>query len=158
HKMCFPRVENNAEHVDWWVFGREFESRTYCLVSQETLIAALSFLPIEVKFGDSIKRGAIVSNVMTHPGFRGQGLFMKLSRFSMKDENELYGTALGIARTHAVPVYLKSGWKNPLQLVYHSKRPSCHSPFHNGLKVVEKFDHSFDELIDQFNKGVGFGV
>src|SRR5262245_48318331 len=158
HQTCFPRIGNNAAYATWWLFDSRFENRNYVLTCVGRLIAAYSFLPINLKFADSVRSGAIVSNVMVHPEFRGQGLFIDINRLSLNCESDLYQTSIIIGRTDLLAGYLKVGYTNPTRLLYYSKTPSAGAALDHNLEPVRAFDRTFDQLLDLFYHRITFGV
>jgi GNAT superfamily N-acetyltransferase len=158
HRTCFPRMTNNAAQVGWWLFDSEFRNRNYVLAAGDRLLGALSFLSLGVKLGDSIKSGAVVSNVMVDPEYRGRGLFLSINRLCLEWESEVCGTEVVVGRTDVVKGYLKVGWTSPTQLVYFARRPERGAAFPPGVKAIERFDEGFAPLCERFYRGIGFGL
>ena len=158
HRVCFPRMGNNAEQVRWWLFDDEFRNRTYVLAAGQRLVGALSFLSMGVKLGDSVRPGAVVSNVMVDPEFRGRGLFLEINRRCLEWEVQACGTDVVVGRTDQVKGYLKVGWSSPSKLVYFAREPARGVAIPSGVKEIERFDERFDKLGERFYRGVRFGL
>lgn len=118
-KLSFPETHGTSvesEHHYRWKFQEFPDAETsYQYVGDEggRVVGYYAALPYVYQIDGVRRRCAMVCDVMTHPGYRGRGIFTQIGRFAT---SELAKAGLGFTtgypiRPEVLPGHLKVGWQ-----------------------------------------------
>lgn len=106
-----------AEPVYWrWEFvdNHAGPARMFVAVDGDHIVGHYAVIPQRFLLDQELLDGSIVVDVMTHPGYRFQGMFTTLGRFSLDRcaaETQLEFTTGYPIRQEVIPGHLKVGWR-----------------------------------------------
>ena len=84
-------------------------------VENDRIIAQSALMPLRMKIGDGIKLGALTIDSMTHPDYRGQGLYVKLDKYSFPElAKKGFPVIYGFPNKNMHPIRVK--WLNWVDL------------------------------------------
>jgi GNAT superfamily N-acetyltransferase len=116
---CFPENSARSASTDQYYFWK-FHSVPHCPHSYEfvvkdagALVAYYAALPYRYSIGGRLMTAGMVCDVMTHPDYRGKGLFSKVGTHalsSMQHKGIDFVTGFPI-RPEVLPGHLKVGWR-----------------------------------------------
>jgi GNAT superfamily N-acetyltransferase len=118
-KLSFPETLGTAvdseQHYRWKFQQFPDASRSYQYVGDEDgrVVGYYAAIPYAYQIDGVRHRCAMVCDVMTHPGYRGRGIFTQIGRFAT---GELAKAGLGFTtgypiRPEVIPGHLKVGWQ-----------------------------------------------
>jgi GNAT superfamily N-acetyltransferase len=158
---CFNR--DFYSHFDWYQwFHRSCptgDNKIFVAVDKESgrLAGGYGLLPISIKYNSDKISGLLCTNVMTHPDFRGKGIFVNIGKHALKSSiNDDYPIALGIPNKNAYPGHMKAGWEVRTNLSFYHKKSFSKKDV--DTTEVSKFDERINELLKRISKNVNFMV
>lgn len=108
---------STADFLDWWYLRNHCgPAYGYIVYDGPTPVAHLFMLVQEAIFEGELRRIAVLSNAVTVPSHRGQGIFPRLLERFVEDARKL-GVAFiwGYPNVHALSGYFKVGFDSPSQ-------------------------------------------
>lgn len=97
-----------------WEFEENYAGKTKIyLAVDETAVGHYAVCPSNIQVDNEVKKGSIVVDVMTHPDYRFQGMFVALGRYSL-EQSGIEGVDFSYGfpiRKAVLPGHLKVGWK-----------------------------------------------
>ena len=108
------------------------------------------FVITDMKVGDKVLKTAQNIELMTHPDYRRQGMFVKLERTALKgvEKNDIH-IAYGFPNAAAYPGHLKSDWFDvcPYQIGFKSFNLKKILNAYSDNKISNKFVEIFGNLV-----------
>lgn len=117
--LSFPETAGSTAaseaHYRWKFEGMPATPASWQYVGAEagTLVAYYAALPYRYRIDGTVRTAAMVCDVMTHPQWRGQGLFTAIGRHATSQlaiEGAAFTTGYPI-RPEVIPGHLKVGWR-----------------------------------------------
>ncbi len=102
-----------------WEFENNYAGKTKVFLAvDDTVVGHYAVCPSNIQINGETKKGSIVVDVMTHPNYRFQGMFVELGKYSLEqsgidDIDFSYGFPI---RKAVLPGHLKIGWKVAMPL------------------------------------------
>jgi hypothetical protein len=134
-------------------------NRTYVIedLMAGRFAASYSLLPIKLRLNGERINASLCTNVNTHPGYRGQGLFTQIGRYALGEE-QCFNTpvSIGMPNKNAYPGHMKVGWETLFDLPFLVKL-DCQIQEHECHEVKE-FDRRFDQFYARIAQQFSFIV
>lgn len=112
---------NTEEHFIWKHFKNPF-GKSYGLLAcdKEKIIGIRMFMFWEFRKDEKVVKAIRPVDTITHPEYRGKGIFKKLTLNGLDYCKEKYDIVFNTPNNNSLPGYLKMGWqKNPMQFSYY---------------------------------------
>jgi GNAT superfamily N-acetyltransferase len=103
--------KHTEENFIWKHKNNPFGS-SYGLVAWEKdrIVGVRMFMFWEFRKSDEVIKAIRPVDTITHPDYRGKGIFKKLTLLGLEDCKELYDFVFNTPNTNSLPGYLKMGW------------------------------------------------
>ena len=145
---------------EWFNEGCPYgHNRTYVIEDLEAGIfpASYSLLPIRLRLNGKEINASLCTNVNTHPGYRGQGLFIQIGHFALDSEPEFdTPISIGMPNKNAYPGHMKVGWDIAFPLPFLVKHDCKIQP--HRCKEVKQFDSGLDTFMENIAQNFSFMV
>lgn len=115
-RVAFPDEDVEKQEPAFWQWefrdGYAGPARIFVAVERERVVGHFAFVPQQYRVSGSDVRGALAVDVMTHPDWRGRGVFRRLGAFAVEGLRREFAfiTAFQI-REAVLPGMLANGWR-----------------------------------------------
>lgn len=117
-RLVFLDQPSDRFSLDYWqwefVYNSSGPARIWLADDANKIVGHYAVVPRTLQVNDQVRMGSIVVDVMTHPDYRQQGMFVALGRQALPDAGQAgiefsYGFPV---RKEVLPGHLKVGWQH----------------------------------------------
>ena len=143
-RLSFPEavgteVEGDA-HYHWKFSGMPASPPSYQYVGDDSgvMVGYYAAIPYKYWVDGVVHRCGMVCDVMTHPGYRGRGIFTQIGRYATAKlgESEVAFTTGYPIRPEVIPGHLKVGWQVVEKMPTYVRPVSIEGMLPKALKPV----------------------
>jgi hypothetical protein len=158
-KVCFGR-DFRKDWFQWFNYNCPYgKNRVYVGedIEKNTLVAAYGLLPYKIVINKKVMNGSLCTNVMTHPEYRGKGIFTQIGRYALLQETMFVSYfSVGVPNKNALPGHLKVGWIIHSDLIFFKKFDNKKIDF-KGEQVFE-FTEEHGRLASTLLANMNFAI
>jgi len=146
-----------------WRFCRFGIPIRYLMWEKDDVIGHYVVHPIPLKIKNRVEKILFSMSVMTHPDFKGRGIFPKLASQVYEKAKGDYKLVIGFPNQNSSRIHFeKIGWSNLGKILEYQKeikKPVSYSANSNfQIKQIDKFDAAIDLIWKKYRKKFNFIV
>ncbi len=164
-RLCFPEVLGTSVECDahyHWKFGGYPEAtpfRAYVAEEGGVLIGFYAAIPYRYSVDGRVLTAGMVCDVMTHPEWRGRGIFTGIGRYALQrlaESGVAFTTGYPI-RPEVLPGHMKVGWRVVQKMPMYLRPIGTRSILPGWLRWVSPLADPVVRLCQKLISGSGHG-